>query len=192
MPESLSAKIMRSVRMLPHGAIEVGVLRRRIDTSLTQEAGRLLADEFRQDAPTLVLAPAVSGVVVATVTAIGLGASLLLARKEGEVRGFVIHRSAYSSSEGRVFDLHVDRDDLKPTDRVLIVDDLIQHGQTTAALVEMVREAKAEVLGVAAVVEIVPVGRNKLHSLGLPDSKIRSLVRLEARGSAFALVSAYE
>ena|GEM_PF-5141772 len=187
MTDTLAARVLRSVRMLPHGAIEVGVLRHRIDTAFVSESARLLAEEFRPANPTLVLAPAVSGVPTGTVVAVDLGVPILMARKEGEARGFVIHRSAYSSSEGIVYDLHVAREDLLSSDRVLIVDDLMQHGQTTAALVEMVREVKAEVVGVATVVEIVPTARNKLRNMGLPEDKIKSLVQLEMRGSAFAL-----
>jgi len=188
MAGSLADKVLRSARMLSHGGIEVGVLRRRIDTAFLREAGKLLADRFRADSPTLVLAPVISGLTVATTTAMDLEVPLLLARKESsDVRGFVIHRSAYSSSEGMVFDLHVAREDLLPSDRVLIVDDMIQHGQTTAALVEMVREAKAQVVGVAVVVEATAMGRHKLASLGLPDAKIVSLVKVDIQGNTLVL-----
>jgi xanthine phosphoribosyltransferase len=63
---------------------------------------------------------------------------------------------------------------LCPSDRILIVDDFLATGQTISALVRLVEEAGAELVGIGILIEKrFEGGRALLETLGVP---IESLV----------------
>ena len=66
---------------------------------------------------------------------------------------------------GVTMTLYIPRDVLKKRDSVLIVDDMIKTGETQAALVTLVKKAKAEVSGVYS---LIAVGDDWQTKLSLP------------------------
>lgn len=61
------------------------------------------------------------------------------------------------------------RDAMLPGDRVLIVDDLVATGGTAGAAVMLLREAGAQVVGCAFIIDLPDLGgRNKLTAMGCP------------------------
>ena len=67
---------------------------------------------------------------------------------------------------------------LHSSDKVLIIDDFLATGNTIMALVQLARQAGAEVLGVGAVIEkSFEGGRASLEAMGL---RVRSLAVIEA------------
>ena len=60
---------------------------------------------------------------------------------------------AYSFTHKRMNDVFVSRPYLKNTDKVLIVDDFLAGGQAAHALIDIVRQAGGEVVGIGIAVE---------------------------------------
>ncbi|MEM2243156.1 MAG: phosphoribosyltransferase family protein, partial [Candidatus Bathyarchaeia archaeon] len=63
---------------------------------------------------------------------------------------------------GVTITLYVPKDAIKKRDSVLIVDDMIKTGETQAALVNLVRKAKAEVSGIFSLIAVGDEWRKKL------------------------------
>jgi adenine phosphoribosyltransferase len=81
-----------------------------------------------------------------------LGVPFVTARKFGKLPYTTIN-VAYQLEYGEaIIEMHTDA--LTPGQRVLIVDDLLATGGTTAATVELVEKLGAEVVGVAFVIEL--------------------------------------
>ncbi|MEC7350245.1 MAG: hypoxanthine/guanine phosphoribosyltransferase [Candidatus Thermoplasmatota archaeon] len=76
--------------------------------------------------------------------------------------------------------------DLKPGERVAIVDDVLSTGGTLEAVIEGVRRAGAAVTDIIAVVE-KGAGLRRLQSV-FPEVNIQSLVRLEMDGDKVVLL----
>ena len=76
--------------------------------------------------------------------------------------------------------------DLKPGERVAIVDDVLSTGGTLEAVIEGVRRAGAAVTNIIAVVE-KGAGLRRLQSV-YPEVNIQSLVRLEMDGDKVVLL----
>ena len=76
--------------------------------------------------------------------------------------------------------------DLKPGERVAIVDDVLSTGGTLEAVIEGVRRAGAAVTDIIAVVE-KGAGLRRLQSV-YPEVNIQSLVRLEMDGDKVVLL----
>lgn len=97
-----------------------------------------LADRFAADKPDLVLGPALGGVIVAHEVARRLDVPAYFAeRKDGQMairRGFSI----------------------EPGKRVLVVEDVVTTGGSVKEVLELLRESRAEVVGVGSVVQRAP------------------------------------
>jgi len=93
-----------------------------------------LAMHFKADKPTCVVAPALGGVVISYEVARALGVrSLFTERKDARMvlrRGF----------------------EIKPDDRVLVVEDVITTGLSTKEVLEVVKSTKAAIVGVGSIV----------------------------------------
>jgi adenine phosphoribosyltransferase len=73
--------------------------------------------------------------------------------------------------------VEIHTDAVKPGDKVLVVDDLIATGGTAEAAVKLLRQAGAEVVGSAFVIDLPDLGGAKrLGKLGVP---VRTLVAFE-------------
>ena len=107
--------------------------------------GRALADKVRAlgvPAPAVVLSPAMGGIIIGHEVARALGARAIFAeRQEGTLtlrRGFA----------------------LRPGERVLVVEDVLTTGLSTRETIDVAREAGAEVVAAAAII-------NRSHEPGL-------------------------
>jgi orotate phosphoribosyltransferase len=97
--------------------------------------GRAIADATREWRPTLVLSPALGGVVIGHEVGRGLGVRAMFAERQDGVltlrRGFV----------------------LSETDRVLVVEDVLTTGGSTRETMQVATAAGARVVGAASIVD---------------------------------------
>jgi orotate phosphoribosyltransferase len=95
----------------------------------------MIADEFESIHPDVVISPAIGGVVLGTEVGTQLGVRTIFAeRKKGKMvirRGFEIN----------------------PGEKVLIVEDVITTGGSVKEVVEIVEEAKGNIIGVGVLVD---------------------------------------
>ena len=102
--------------------------------------GRAIGERVRTLGPTVVLSPALGGVVIGHEVARALGVRAIFAeRQDGRLalrRGFT----------------------LASTDRVLVVEDVMTTGGSTRETIEVARAAGGEVVGTAAIVDRSPSG----------------------------------
>jgi orotate phosphoribosyltransferase len=97
--------------------------------------GGAIADRVRELRPTVVLSPALGGIVIGQEVGRGLGVRAIFAeRQDGSLtlrRGFTIH----------------------PTDRVLVVEDVMTTGGSTRETIDVAKAAGGQVVGAAAIVD---------------------------------------
>ncbi len=129
---------------------------------LQQAANHALAD-FAGKRVTKVLTAAVDGVPLATMVASSLGVNLVIAKrtKEVGVKAFLEETYVLRDS-GVTMTLYIPKDAIKRRDSVLIVDDMIKTGETQAALVNLVRKAKAEISGFFSLIAVGDEWKRKL------------------------------
>jgi len=125
------------------------------DTLLLERAVQHAINAFAGKRITKVLAAAVDGIPLATLVAHRLGVGLIMAKKSREVGVREFIEEIYIPSKTAIMmSLFVPRDAIKRGDCVLIVDDVIDSGETQVALARIVQKAKAEVSGIYALVSI--------------------------------------
>jgi len=139
------------------------------DAAVLKELVDTLAARYRGERITKVVGIESRGFIVGAPLAYALGAGLALVRKAGKLPYETI-------SETYVLEYGTDRlqihsDAVKPTDRALIVDDLLATGGTAEAAGRLVTRLGAEVVGYAFLIELgflngaERLGRRKVHAL---------------------------
>ena len=123
----------------------------------------LLAEPFRDQGVSLVAGIESRGFIFGSIVAQNLGAGFVPIRKPGKLP-WTTRRHEYVLEYGSDA-LEIHDDALSPTDRVLVIDDVLATGGTLAAATHLVRGFEATLVGAAVVIELGFLGgREKLGS----------------------------
>ncbi|MDG4834579.1 phosphoribosyltransferase family protein [Solwaraspora sp. WMMD1047] len=129
------------------------------DATILAGVGAALADPFRAERPTVVVAPEVTGLLLGPLVAVALGVGFLPAYKGGSDRAIpepTTWARTGPDHRGRALTLGVRDRHLGKGDRVLVVDDWVSTGAQARALREVIRARGARPVGTAAVVADCP------------------------------------
>jgi adenine/guanine phosphoribosyltransferase-like PRPP-binding protein len=153
------------------------------DTMLMERAVQHAVGKFAGKRVTKIMTAAVDGIPLATLLAHRLGVGLLVAKKQREVgvREF-IEEIFVPPKTAVVLSLFVPRDAIKKTDCVLIVDDIIDSGETQRAMMKIIQKAKAEVIGIYALVSIGSDWKARIESAGnVPVEVVTPVIKKEPK-----------
>lgn len=121
----------------------------------------LLAVATRQHEPDLLVGIESRGFLVAAPLALQLGCGFIMARKAGKLPGATIAHT-YDLEYG-TDTIEIQADAVAPGNRVVIIDDLLATGGTTAATIALLRRVGADVRAAAFIIELNGLGgRDKL------------------------------
>jgi adenine phosphoribosyltransferase len=126
------------------------------DFNILQQAANHALAIFAGKRVTKVFTAAVDGIPLATMVANALGVNLVLAKRNKEVgvKAFLEETYVLGRDSGVTMTLYIPKEVIKKRDSVLIVDDMIKTGETQAALVTLVRKAKAEISGIFSLIAV--------------------------------------
>lgn len=130
------------------------------DHDAFQEAVHRMCDPWRNQGVELVVAMEARGFMFAAPMALELGAGFVPVRKAGKLPRPT--RSVEYSLEYRNDTLHMHSDAIRPGQRVLIVDDVLATGGTAAAVVELMTEVRADVVGLGFLLELPELDGRRL------------------------------
>lgn len=131
------------------------------DGQLFRLAITIFAERYKSRNVEKIAAVDARGFIFAGALSHFLGAGLVLLRKKGKLP-FKTHRVDYDLEYGsNTIEMHVDS--LKPGERVVLIDDLLATGGTAAAAAQLVEMAKAQIVEIAFLIELVNLsGRARL------------------------------
>lgn len=182
--------VQRHGQVVNEGFLRVdGFLNHRIDPLFVSEAGRQLASAFSHQGVTVVVTAEAAGNVIAYEVAEQLSAVALYAKK-GKANTLCnpLTRTLVSPTKGLVTEIALSQDYLSPKDRVLIVDDFLFQGTTSAALAEMVGQAGAQLVGFGFVIEkTFTEGRKVLARFGVPIVSLVKVAKLDTHTGSILL-----
>ena len=156
-------------------------LNHRIEPVFITELGRELARRLSAYQPSIILTAEASGIAPGLVVAQALNIPLVYAKKYApQVESPFISRVIPSPTKGGETKLVLSQRYIPQGARIIIIDDFLSNGRTAVALVEMAREAGAEVLGAGFVVEKrFKLGHQSVEALGVPVATLAQVERLE-------------
>lgn len=176
--EELREWICREAEVLGPEFLRVdGILNHRIDPKFIALVGEQLAARFCQAEATCVLTAEAAGNIVAYELARRLGISALYAKK-GKASTMIhpLVRMVVSPTKGTNTELAISADYLCVQDRIIVVDDFLYQGHTSAALADMMIEAGARLVGFV-IEKTFANGRDALQRFGVP---IETLAPIES------------
>jgi adenine/guanine phosphoribosyltransferase-like PRPP-binding protein len=125
------------------------------DYNILQQAANHALANFAGRRVTKVLSAAVDGIPLATMVANALGVNLVVAKRNKEVGVKAFLEETYVlKGSGVTMTIYIPKEAIKKRDSVLVVDDMIKTGETQAALVNLVRKAKAEMSGLFSLIAV--------------------------------------
>ncbi len=168
--QELKERILEDGIALGKDIIKVdSFINHQIDVKLLENIGYFLAKQFK--GVTKVLTIEASGIAFGVSVASQLGYVPVVFAKKSQSKildkNNVYTSDIYSFTKGNINHCSVDKRFLSQDDKVLIVDDFLAEGNAALGLIDLCNQAKAEVLGVAVVVEKgFQNGRKKLEEKG--------------------------
>jgi xanthine phosphoribosyltransferase len=149
----------------------------RFMTAMGDELGRRLGGYK----PDVVLTAEASGIAPGLVVSIALNLPLVYAKKYAPmIEPPAYSRIVPSPTKGGETRLVIGKKYLWEGARVLLIDDILSNGRTAQALVEMVREAGAQVIAAGFIMEkCFKNGRHILEEMDVPVAVLAQVLRAE-------------
>jgi xanthine phosphoribosyltransferase len=152
----LEERILKDGRVYPGNILKVdNFLNHQIDVRLLEAMGEEFYRLFKDDGVNKILTIEASGIAIACMTAYRFNVPLVFAKKNQtkNISADVYTSKVTSYTHGRGDDIMDAKDYLNPGDRVLIVDDFLANGKALEGLIDIVRQAGAEVAGAGIAIE---------------------------------------
>jgi adenine phosphoribosyltransferase len=158
-------QLEKSIRSIPDFP-KPGILFRDIttlvkDSNAFKLAIDILFKKYKNNKIDKVVAVESRGFIFGAALAYKLGAGFVLVRKKGKLPAKTIQTS-YSLEYG-TDTLEIHKDAISPGEKILIIDDLLATGGTVSAVINLVKQLKGKIIGIAFLIELVDLhGKEKL------------------------------
>lgn len=179
--KALKDRILKDGKHLGNGILKVdGFMNHQIDPVLMKEVGEEFAARFAKTGATRILTAETSGIAPALSAGMAMRIPVVFARKHKPktMGGEPLRQTAPSHTHGGEVELLVSNEYLEASDKVLIIDDFLSTARTINALVKMVADSGAELVGIGAVIEKSFQGGRE--AIGKIDVPVESLAVIDS------------
>lgn len=145
-------------------------LNHQIDVALFNEIGKEFKRRFKDKHITKILTVEASGIGIACIAAQYFNVPVVFAKKHEAVNldAEVYETEVYSFTKNKSYMIRAAKKFLAKEDKVLIIDDFLANGNAAKGLIDIVRQAGAESVGVGIVIEkAFQEGRSKVEQTGV-------------------------
>jgi xanthine phosphoribosyltransferase len=182
--ELLKEKIIREGKVKSGNILKVdNFLNHQIDIELMKEIGKEFRRRFQGETINKILTIEASGIAVASITAQYFDNAKVIFGKKSEGSNMdneVYRSSAHSFTKNKTYNVAVSKNYLNSGDKILIIDDFLANGCAATALIDIVRQAGAEVVGVGIVIEKgFQPGRKEIEKLGVRVESLAVIDNME-------------
>ncbi len=154
--ELLKNRIRTDGKVYPGNVLKVdSFLNHQMDVELFCELGKEFHRRFAGEKITKILTIESSGIGIACIAAMYFQVPVVFAKKNKtkNIAGDVYTSRVESFTHGRVYDILVSKEFLRPDDRVLLIDDFLANGSALLGLSQLVKAAGAHLAGAGIVIE---------------------------------------
>ena len=151
-----------------------------MDIKLFNEIGKEFKRRFADSDINKILTIEASGIGIACICAQYFDVPVVFAKKSQtkNIAGEVYSSRVQSFTHGRVYDVMVSKDFLKPEDKVLIIDDFLANGCALMGLADIIEKSGAELVGAGIVIEKgFQVGGKEIRDKGI---RVESLAIIDS------------
>ncbi len=177
----LEEKILKDGKVFPGNILKVdSFLNHQIDISLLNEMGKEIKNLYSDCEVNKILTIEASGIGIACITAQFFDCPVLFAKKTKtkNIASTVYKTQVESFTHGTTYDVIVSKDFLNENDKVVIIDDFLAEGNALVGLIDLCKQAGAQVVGCAIAVEKgFQPGGQKIRDMGI---RVESLAIIES------------
>lgn len=180
--KTLKDKIMKDGRVINGNILKVdSFINHQMDIKLFNEMGKEFKKRFENKKITKILTLEVSGIGIAAITSQYFDYVPVIFAKKHTGANFVenaYEAEVYSYTKKQTYNVKVNKNFINEKDKVLIIDDFLANGKAALGLIDIVKQAKAEIAGVGIIIEKgFQNGRRDLEDLGID---VESLAVIES------------
>lgn len=177
----LEDRILKDGQVFPGNILKVdSFLNHQIDVELLNKMGEEMLRLYKDCGVNKILTIEASGIGIACIAAQFFNCPVLFAKKTKtkNIANSVYKTQVRSFTHGTEYDVIVSKDFIGEKDKVLIVDDFLAEGNALLGLIDLCRQAGAEVAGCAIAIEKgFQQGRERVEKKGI---RVESLAVVEA------------
>ncbi|MBT2754966.1 xanthine phosphoribosyltransferase [Mesobacillus foraminis] len=177
----LQQKILQEGKVLSDSVLKVdSFLNHQVDPILMKEIGKEFANRFKEVPVTKILTIESSGIAPSVMAGLYMDVPVIFARKRKSLTltENLLTSSVYSFTKNESNEISVSNNFLQENDHVLIIDDFLANGEAAQGLINIVKQAGANVSGIGIVIEkAFQDGGQKLRLQGY---KVESLARIQS------------
>lgn len=177
----LEERICKDGKLYPGDILKVdSFLNHQMDIDLLNEIGKEFYRLYQDCEVNKILTIEASGIGIACITAQYFHCPVLFAKKTKtkNIAAAVYKTEVKSYTHGTTYDVIVSKEFLRKGDRVLIIDDFLAEGNALAGLVDLCRQAGAEVAGCGIAIEkAFQPGGARLRDAGV---RVESLAMIDS------------
>ena len=181
--ELLKDKIKKEGRVTEDNILmDDSFLNHQMDVEFFNEVGKEFKDRFKNDQIDKILTIESTGIGLGIITAqyfdnVPVVFGKKIERLPRNKREEVFNSEVYSFTKKTIYNVVVDKKFIKPGEKILIVDDFLANACAVFGLIDVVKQAGAEVVGVGIVIEKgFQSGRAHLEDKGI---RVESLVTID-------------
>lgn len=183
----LEDRIRKDGHVAPGGELKVdSFLNHQIDIALYNEIGKEFKRLFSDVKVDKILTIEASGIGLACVTAQYFDVPVVFAKKakSKNIEGSVFSAPVHSFTHGKTYDVMVSVKFLHPEENILIIDDFLANGKAAFGLIDIVKQAGANVAGMGIVIEKgFQKGGRKLREMGINLKSLAVIRSMDDEGN---------
>nr|WP_302597579.1 xanthine phosphoribosyltransferase [uncultured Cellulosilyticum sp.] len=152
----LKERIVKDGKIREGNVLKVdSFLNHQLDINLFEQIGEEFKRRFAGEKVTKILTIEASGIAIACIAARHFNVPVVFAKKTQtkNIAGDVYTSKVESFTHGKVYDIIVSKEFLKPEDHILIIDDFLANGKALLGLSQLVKDAGATLVGAGIVIE---------------------------------------
>ena len=178
---ALEQKILSEGIVLSDEVLKVDAfLNHQIDPVMMQLIGKEFAARFKDAGITKIITIEASGIAPAIMAGLELGVPVTFARKYQSLtlKDDLYRSKVFSFTKQTESTIAISNKHISSADKALVIDDFLANGQAALGLIDLIHQAKAEVVGVGIVIEkSFQPGRDILLEKGY---RVESLARVKS------------
>ncbi len=159
-----------------------GFLNHQVDVDLLNEIGKEFKRRFKDVEVDKILTAETSGIAIAAITAQYFRVPMVFARKRESqnLSDDKYSTDVYSYTQGKTYKIMVAKEYLKEGENILIIDDFLANGKAISGLVDLIHEARANLVGVGVAIEKgFQVGGQALRDEGIQLESLAIIDEIE-------------
>ena len=182
-------------RILKDGKIGAGnvlkvdcFLNHQIDVPFMNVLAKEFYERFKDDSVNKIITIEASGIGIACLVGVYFNVPVVFAKKTptNNISGDVYTSEVYSYTHERTYQIRVNKEFISSNDRILIIDDFLAKGSALTALISLVNEAHAEVVGAGIVIEKSYQDGGKLvRDMGIRVESLAKIAAMDENGIVF-------